>query len=318
MNKNQIPLVSVIIPTYKRPNMLGRAIESVLSQTYNNIEIIVVDDNGNNKYRKLTENFLHKYIKNNQIIYIKHKNNLGAPEARNTGICNSKGKFLSFLDDDDIYKDDRIEKLVNKFNETKNLGFVYSYVKYVDENNNILRYNKNSINQNALEFHLKRNIAPTSSLLVKKEVLNEVGYFKNLNSGQEYELILRILLKGYKVDYVDEFLVTNYIHNKERISTNKQKKEGIINLYQIKKEYLHLISEKKQKEVKYFHFLNLFRYYIKNKQKKEAFKCYIKAIKYNPYNVINIIELLNFIFGYSFVIKLKSKLHIIINKIKGD
>ena len=97
------PLVSVIIPTYKRSKSLNRAIDSVLSQTYPNIEIIVVDDNGKgSKYQIETEKSLENYIKTDKIKYITHDVNRNGSAARNTGFKHSMGEYINFLDDGDL------------------------------------------------------------------------------------------------------------------------------------------------------------------------------------------------------------------------
>ena len=86
-------LVSVIIPTYKRPNMLGRAIDSVLGQSYTNIEVVVVDDNSDgDKYRLETIQYMERYANDYRVKYIKHKTNQNGSAARNTGIQNSVGE----------------------------------------------------------------------------------------------------------------------------------------------------------------------------------------------------------------------------------
>lgn len=95
-------LVSVIIPTYKRATTLLDAIRSVLNQTYKNIEIVIVDDNGKGTYEQLeTERLLKQYIENQQIIYIVHEYNKNGSAARNTGLMASHGAYINFLDDDD-------------------------------------------------------------------------------------------------------------------------------------------------------------------------------------------------------------------------
>lgn len=97
-------LVSVIIPTYKRPNMLGRAIDSVLGQSYTNIEVVVVDDNSDgDKYRLETIQYMERYANDYRVKYIKHKTNQNGSAARNTGIQNSVGEYIAFLDDDDYF-----------------------------------------------------------------------------------------------------------------------------------------------------------------------------------------------------------------------
>ena len=96
-------LVSVIIPTYSRPDFISRAIESVLNQTYKPIEIIVVDDNGRGTNNQiLTEQVLTNFIRSNQIKYIVHEKNKNGSAARNTGAASSHGEYITFLDDDDV------------------------------------------------------------------------------------------------------------------------------------------------------------------------------------------------------------------------
>ena len=108
-------VVSVIIPTYKRPKELERAIISVKNQTYKNIEIIVVDDNANDiEQRKSTEQVVKKY---ENIVYIQNKENLGGSKTRNIGIENAKGKYIAFLDDDDEFLPNKIEQQIKLYKE---------------------------------------------------------------------------------------------------------------------------------------------------------------------------------------------------------
>lgn len=108
-----MPIVSVIIPTYKGSSALNRAIDSVLCQSYKEIEIIVVDDNDpTSDERKNTEALMSRYIGDKRIRYIKHQRNSNGAVARNTGITAATGKYIAFLDDDDYYLPNRIEKSV--------------------------------------------------------------------------------------------------------------------------------------------------------------------------------------------------------------
>ena len=111
------PLVSVIIPTYSRPEYIVRAIDSVLGQTYKNIEIIVVDDNGIGSCHQIeTENVLKDYITQGKITYIRHKTNKNGSAARNTGFRASYGEYINFLDDDDYFLPTKIEKQIEILN----------------------------------------------------------------------------------------------------------------------------------------------------------------------------------------------------------
>ena len=104
------PLVSVIIPTYKSCDTLCRAIQSVLNQTYDNIEVIVVDDNNpNTPERAATEELMLRYKTESEVHYIKHEFNKNGSAARNTGFRHSSGEYLCFLDDDDYFLKDKLQ-----------------------------------------------------------------------------------------------------------------------------------------------------------------------------------------------------------------
>ena len=103
-------LVSVVIPTFRRPDKLERAIESVLAQTYPRVEVIVVDDNDpDTEGRLLTEQIMFRYVANSRVRYIKHEHNKNGSAARNTGARNSDAEFVAFLDDDDEFFPEKIE-----------------------------------------------------------------------------------------------------------------------------------------------------------------------------------------------------------------
>ena len=123
MNSNV--LVSVIIPTYKRPDKLDVAINSVLRQTYPNVEVIVVDDNDpDTEGRRLTEEKMSKFNDESRVKYIKHDHNKNGSAARNTGARASKGEYVAFLDDDDEYLPNKIESQL----QTLDIEFFFSHL----------------------------------------------------------------------------------------------------------------------------------------------------------------------------------------------
>ena len=121
------PLVSVIIPTYNRAGYLERAIKSVLNQTYQNLEIIIIDDNSKDGTKKTVLDFNVSKLR-----YYRNLNNRGAPFSRNRGIELSKGDYINFLDDDDVLLPRKIELQIKKFeeSESKRLGVVTCDVEY--------------------------------------------------------------------------------------------------------------------------------------------------------------------------------------------
>ncbi len=116
MKNNKSPLVSVILPTYNRGKLVSKSINSVLNQSYNNFELIIVDDGSTDQTEKIINSF-----NDNRIVYLKHNYNKHASAARNTGIAKSKGEFIAFLDDDDQWLPKKIRKtnIINSKTSTK-------------------------------------------------------------------------------------------------------------------------------------------------------------------------------------------------------
>jgi len=294
MKQNE--LISVIIPTYKRPDKLERAINSVIEQTYDKIEIIVVDDNNDgDDYRKKTKRFMNKYKNNKMVKYLKHEKNKGGALARNTGVNNSNGDFISFLDDDDEYLSDKIEKQYKKFNnsELNNLGMVYCQINFMDSVGNFRKMRAKMYakgNRDALKKHMIRNLSPTSGLFIKKNVLEDIGLFRNLNTGHEYELILRLLVNGYEVDYNKEPLVNMYYHKEGRISNSSKKIKGEQVLFNIKQNYFNLIDEKTAKKVRYNYYIDMVKRHLLKDKKRISKKYLEKAFYLDSFKIKTIIN----------------------------
>jgi len=159
-------LVTIVIPTYNRGYILSRAIKSVLNQTYQNMEIIIVDDGSKDNTEEVVKKFTDTRIQ-----YIRHSENRGLSAARNTGIKNSKSDFVAFLDSDDEYLPEKIEKSLEVFkNARENLGMVcsnYYWDAKKKENIALLKYSLEDVKKN-WQFP-----AVGSSLVRKK------GFFKN-------------------------------------------------------------------------------------------------------------------------------------------
>ena len=136
-----MPLVSIVIPTYKRESLfLGRALQSVIDQTHRETEIFVVDDNPpDSDHRALVENLLEHEITDARITYIQNPRNLGGAMARNVGISAATGQYITFLDDDDKYLPFKIENQV-RFMLERNLDLSFTDLKLVNTSNRIINY----------------------------------------------------------------------------------------------------------------------------------------------------------------------------------
>jgi glycosyltransferase involved in cell wall biosynthesis len=185
------PLVSIIIPVFNGSDFMRDAIDSALAQTYNNIEVIVVNDGSRDD--GATRNIALSY--GDSINYIE-KNNGGVASALNTGIENMKGSFFSWLSHDDVYIPDKIEKSVEFFHAINNdSAVVYTDYSTIDFYGNHLKdYHLPSIAPKNFRFFLTRkSMINGCSLLIPKILFNTVGLFRNdLITVQDYDLWFRM------------------------------------------------------------------------------------------------------------------------------
>ncbi len=271
------PLVSVVIPTYNRASILKKTIHSVLQQTYKKLEIIIVDDGSTDNTSQIVKDFNFK-----QIVYMR-KEHAGASSARNEGIRNSKGKYISFLDSDDIWMPEKIEAQLNVFKNSRfNPGVIYCGIGYIDDDGKKIREEKLPAYKGDIFLYLlgaRRNVVlgAGSTVLIKRECFEECGLFDEiLPSRQDLDLLIRIA-KKFTFDYVPKSLVKIRIHN-ERISSNM---ENIIKGRKLlfRKTYNDL---KKHKRIlaKYYYQMGVL--YFQNRNEMEGKKYMIKSIKTFP------------------------------------
>ncbi len=217
-------LVSIIIPTYNRALYIDRAIESILNQSYKNIEIIIVDDNGlGSENQKNTEKSLEKYAENPKIKLIINSENIGGAESRNNGFKHSTGKFISFLDDDDTYDKNKIMEQIKLIENDQTIDVCYCGMSYLDisgkkvgKRNHYLEGSTDLINR-----HIYRPITGTPTLLMKRNVFNSIDGFDSLKRYQDANIIFKLLANGFIFKCVEEELVNVYLHQEDRITNPK-------------------------------------------------------------------------------------------------
>lgn len=205
-------LVSVIIPTYARPVNLRRAIDSVLNQHYKNIEVIVVDDNGEGSAeQRNTENILKDYITSNRILYIIHPKNMNGAAARNTGLRHSHGEYIAFLDDDDAYYPDFVSESV-KVLETvpQEIGATYCNSDWILKDGS-RQFKINNQSGNIISSILMREcVCSTSTILFKKAVCVQLnGFDTRFRRHQDWEFLIRYFRKN-KIQLVNKVLLSKY------------------------------------------------------------------------------------------------------------
>jgi glycosyltransferase involved in cell wall biosynthesis len=200
-----MPKVSIIIPTYNRATYLQEAVASALDQTFNDTEIIVVDDGSTDNTSEIVKKFPPK------VQYFR-QDNQGVSAARNNGIRRANGKYVCFLDSDDMLMSDAIEKNVSFLDLHPDLGYSYGQVVKVDENGQKMRLKKNRgasstcvrTSNEQIQRLLFRGDIGILSALAKRSLVIEAGMFNtSMAVGEDIDLWLRLAQK-YPVGYIAE------------------------------------------------------------------------------------------------------------------
>lgn len=210
--------VSIITPTYNRPKWLPDAIESVLAQTYHDIELIVVNDGSTDN----TEEILKPYM--DKIVYI-YKENGGQGAAVNTGIAAATGEYIGRVDDDDLFVPEKTALQVEMFEKNPELGLVAGHGHIINSEGEIMATRKvpDYSKHGALLFLLQHCIFSQPTVMVRKECYDKVGPYRNIY-GEDYEMWIRIA-RHYSVGVVDRPLAYYRRHDanlsrKERLAEN--------------------------------------------------------------------------------------------------
>lgn len=198
--------VSIIIPAYNRGYCLPETIESVLKQTYRDYEIILVDDGSDDDTEKIAAAY-----KGENFVSVRHPVNLGVSAARNTGIRKAQGEFISFLDSDDFWRPQKLERQLALFDQSSSeLGLVYTDVDFLNVPTGVVsHYQRPFVRGRGYELMLEANriVGGGSSVMIRKTCLDHVGYFdEKMSSSEDWDLWLRIS-KYFLIDYCDEKLV---------------------------------------------------------------------------------------------------------------
>lgn len=286
MNKKDY-LVSVIIPTYKRSEFLVRAIESVLNQTHKNIEIIVSDDNlPESDFCKQTAEKVKAFEVTGKVKYVKTAGQTGGGAARNFAIKHCTGDYVAFLDDDDVFLPEKIEKQLD-FMLENDLDVSYQDVKWLDENDNLVEFRKldyvtEFTRDELLRQHILHSISPTAIYMIKREALMKTEGFGEVIMGQDFILMLRCIEAGFKIRYMPGAYVHQYLHSGERISLGKNKIDGELLLYELKKNYYPLLSKKQIRYVNFRHNAVLMFVTLRSKMYSKVLKYGVKAFLISP------------------------------------
>jgi glycosyltransferase involved in cell wall biosynthesis len=234
-------VVSVIVPTYKRADMIGRAIESILGQTYPGTEVIVVDDNIPGSPESLaTRSTLDEYLESGRVTIIATSGATGGGAARNLAVTHASGEYLAFLDDDDVFLPDKLQtQLAFMIENDVEMSYQdvewYSGEKLVERRR--LDHALDQSKEGLLRAHLRTPLCPTAIFMIRKDAFSRTAGFGEVKTGQDWLLMLRCIEAGVTIGYMPGVHVHQFLHAGDRLSLGKNKIDGEIVRHEIVKSY---------------------------------------------------------------------------------
>ena len=285
------PFFSVIIPTFNQSNFLSRALDSVVNQNFNNFEIIVIDNFSSDNTKKIVKSFKKK------IIYKRIENKGIIAKSRNVGIQISKGKWLAFLDSDDLWSKNKLQEIYNRIKkenfdvicndewikyENKSISSLWSYGPFQDNFYETLLRNGNCISTSA-------SIIKKNFLIKKKIKFNENKLFV---TAEDYEFFLNISKKRGSFFFLHKPLGLHLFHNKSASYNYFKHKKSLLSMLKyhvFKMQKFTLYKNKLWSEVKLnVELIEILNFFFKDFKRKKSISEIFKIIKKKPSKFLQI------------------------------
>ncbi|MCX7759726.1 MAG: glycosyltransferase [Hydrogenothermaceae bacterium] len=260
---------TVIIPVYNGEKFIKNAIKSVLNQTFEDLEILVIDDASTDRTVEIVEESF-KDILNGKLRIIKNPKNMERSYSRNIGVENTKGKFVFFLDYDDEWEREYIEQSISYL---KDNDIVYSFPRtFIDEDSKIIRVSKKTIPEDVGKIIFSGQIGYPSASGFRKESF--LGYREDIILREDWEIFIRSYLKGIKIKILDNNKVFMREH-RNRTSRNIKMLYSTLKVYEDYKDKI----PKKYKADFLFHIADI---NLRFGNLSTGWKILFRAIKENP------------------------------------
>ncbi|MDD5680055.1 MAG: glycosyltransferase [Candidatus Omnitrophica bacterium] len=216
--------ISVIIPTYNRANYICNAIDSVLAQTYKDFEIIVVDDGSTDN----TKEILRQY--DDKIRYF-YQDNRGVSVSRNKGMREANGEYVAFLDSDDIWMPNKLERQISYMDSNPDIGLTYSFARYYSKDENYEKIRPKSIAITIKDMIETDAVLPTSTVMLRKKCLDCVGFFDESMFGMEdFDFWFRVA-ERFPINFISDIMVHVRSFDVNLSNQNEKMWSGYIAVY---------------------------------------------------------------------------------------
>lgn len=253
--------VSVIVPTYRRDWELRRALDSLIKQNFSDFEIIVVDDNDDAFWSEKVKAIISEVgcFADCGLQYLQNGSRLGSAQSRNEGIRIAQGEYITFLDDDDEYLPEKIQRQYEFMVEGR-LDYSITDIDLYFENGRLSerrnrKYIKNMDRVSLLEYHFMYHMTGTDVIMLKRTYLEQIGGFPPIDVGDEFYLMQKAVEGGGKFGYLEVCDVRAYVHTGEGgLSSGEGKIAGEKRIYAHKKKYFQQLRPKSVRYIRMRHY----------------------------------------------------------------
>lgn len=291
------PLVSVIIATYRRDTSLAKALESLSAQMYRKFEIVLVDDNDDPLWNDKVHKIVDAFVRINgdiPVVLVENHPNQGSAMTRNIGIDAANGDYITFLDDDDLYLPEKIQRQVVFMQEGE---YDYSITDLYLYNENgtlaekrIRNYIQEITKDALLRYHLMYHLTGTDTLMFRSPYLMQIGCFPPIDVGDEYYLMQRAIDGDGKFGYLPGCDVKAYVHTGNGgLSSGDGKINGENALFTYKKKFFDQITAKERRYIRMRHYAVLSFAQIRKRRYFEFLKNAVISFFSSPVKCIEMV-----------------------------
>ena len=236
-----VPAVSVILPAYNGEKFIGKAIQSVLQQTFADFELIIINDGSTDH----TESIIHSFH-DQRIMYLKNSDNQGLIYTLNKAVSHANGRYIARMDADDVCLPERIAKQKAFLDQNEGIAVVASTIDFIneqEEKTGIWELDRRTINPEQIKKAiLKQNCIAHPTIMMRSEILKELKYKEYQKNIEDYDLWLRILNRGYKIGKLDEPLLLYRIHDNSVTSLHLKNTNPFFKHFVMKIKFLTHLS----------------------------------------------------------------------------
>lgn len=288
--------VSVVISTYKRDKDLIRALDSLVTQSFRGFEVVLVDDSAEAQWQQRVKDIAASFEGKLDLTLITNPENLGSAATRNKGIEAARGEYITFLDDDDIYLPEKIEKQLADM-EAAGADYGLTDLYLYNENEEIAErrirsYYHSDDPEELFRYHLLYHMTGTDTFMFKTDYLRKIGGFPPINVGDEFYLMKAAIEAGGKCCYSPHCYVKAYIHTGEDggLSSGQGKIAGENSLHEEKKKYFSRLKKKDVRHIKARHYAVIAFANLRMKKYPAFFGNALKAVLISPMKSLSIIR----------------------------